>query len=58
MRRGSFHRWAARNAGWAAFVFMLGCPHDDPLYIAVWYPAGCSVSALAAWAILARLARW
>ena len=45
-------------AGWAAFVFMLGCPHDDPLYIAVWYPAGCSVSALAAWAILARLARW
>jgi hypothetical protein len=45
-------------AGWAAFVFMLACPHDDPLYIAVWYTAGCSVSALATRAILPRLARW
>jgi hypothetical protein len=45
-------------AAWAAFVFMFACPHDDPLYIAVWYTIGCAVCALVARAILPRLARW
>jgi hypothetical protein len=45
-------------AAWGALVFMFACPHDDPLYIAVWYTIGCAISALVARMILPRLARW
>jgi hypothetical protein len=45
-------------AAWGAFVFSFVCPHDDPLYIAVWYLAGCSLVTLAGRWLLAPIARW
>lgn len=45
-------------AGWGAFVFAFSCPHDDPLFIAVWYPACALVTAMATRLILPRLSRW
>jgi hypothetical protein len=45
-------------AAWGAFVFVFACPHDDPLYIAVWYTVGCGLVALFARLVLPRLTRW
>lgn len=46
------------GAAWGAFVFVFACPHDDPLYIAVWYVVGCSIVTAAGRLILPRVARW
>jgi hypothetical protein len=46
------------GAAWGAFVFVFACPHDDPLYVAIWYFAGCAVVALAGRLLLAPMARW
>jgi hypothetical protein len=46
------------GAAWGAFVFVFACPHDDPLYVAIWYLAGCAVVALAGRIVLAPIARW
>ncbi len=46
------------GAAWGAFVFAFACPHDDPLYVAIWYLAGCSLVAVAARWLLAPVARW
>lgn len=48
----------AAGAAWGAFVFMFACPHDDPLYIAVWYGSGCVLLAIAGRLLLPRLCRW
>jgi len=45
-------------ASWGAFVFVFACPSDDPLYIAVWYSAGCGIVTALSRLILPRLARW
>jgi len=45
-------------AAWGAFVFVFACPHDDPLYIAVWYAVGCGLVTALARLGLPRLARW
>ncbi len=45
-------------AAWGAFVFVFACPHDDPLYIAVWYAVGCGLVTLLARSVLPRLTRW
>lgn len=45
-------------AGWGAFVFVFTCPHDDPLFIAVWYPAAAAASALFARLVLPPISRW
>ena len=45
-------------AAWGAFVFVFACPHDDPLYIAVWYAVGCGLVTLLARLVLPRLTRW
>ena len=45
-------------AGWGAFVFVLACPFDDPLYIAVWYGVGCGLVTVLARLLLPRLTRW
>ena len=45
-------------AAWAAFVFAFACPHDDPLYVAVWYGAGCGPVVLLARLLLPTLTRW
>lgn len=57
-RRGTALAIGIASAAWGALVFVLACPHDDPLYIAVWYPIGCGTVALAARLILPRMARW
>ena len=45
-------------AGFGAFVFAFHCPHDDPLYVAVWYGgAVVAVSGLAR-LVMPRLVRW
>ncbi|HEX4739732.1 MAG TPA: NrsF family protein [Caulobacteraceae bacterium] len=45
-------------AAWAAFVFTFACPHDDPLYVTVWYTLACALSAAAARIVLPIVARW
>jgi hypothetical protein len=45
-------------AAWGAFVFAFACPHDDPLYIAVWYAVGCGSVTVLARLLLPRLTRW
>ena len=46
------------SAAWGAFLFVFNCPHDDPLYIAVWYVVGCAIVAFAGRLILPLVARW
>jgi len=57
-RRGTALAIGIASAAWGALVFVLACPHDDPLYVAVWYPIGCGTVALAARLILPRIVRW
>jgi hypothetical protein len=45
-------------AAWGAFVFVFACPHDDPLYVAVWYTVGCGLVTLVARLLLPLLTRW
>jgi hypothetical protein len=45
-------------AGFGAFVFAFHCPHDDPLYIAVWYGGAVALVSGLARLILPRLTRW
>ena len=45
-------------AGFGAFVFAFHCPHDDPLYVAVWYGGAVFAVTGVARLILPRLARW
>ena len=45
-------------AGLAAGVFALHCPHDDPLYIVVWYGSAAGLVGGLARTVLPRLLRW
>jgi hypothetical protein len=45
-------------AAWGALVFVLACPFDDPLYVAVWYSVGCGLVTVFARLALPRLTRW
>ncbi len=45
-------------AGFGAFVFAFHCPHDDPLYVAVWYGGAVLAVTGLARLILPRLTRW
>lgn len=45
-------------AACGALVFVFSCPTDDPLYVAVWYSAGCGIVTLAARLVLPPLTRW
>ena len=57
-RAGTALAAALSSAAWGAFVFVFACPSDDPLYIAVWYTAGCSIVTILGRAILIRVSRW
>jgi len=57
-RSGTALAAGVAGAAWGAFVFAFACPHDDPLYIAIWYLAGGLAVALAARWLLAPMARW
>jgi hypothetical protein len=46
------------GAAWAVFVYFFACPHDDPVYILVWYPIACAASTLAARLVLPLAGRW
>jgi hypothetical protein len=48
----------AAGAAWGALVFAFKCPHDDPLYIMVWYAVGGSIVVFAARLVLPLLSRW
>jgi hypothetical protein len=65
MRRGAptSRRDSAMAAGlgagaWGAFVFFFQCPHDDPLYIVVWYGLGCLLLGFAGRVLLPAFTRW
>jgi hypothetical protein len=45
-------------AGFGAFVFAFHCPHDDPLYVTVWYGGAVLAVAGVARLLLPRLTRW
>jgi hypothetical protein len=45
-------------AAWGAFVFVFACPHNDPLYVAVWYSLSCGLDALLVRFLLPRLGAW
>jgi hypothetical protein len=57
-RKGTAIAVGAAGAAWGALVFVLHCPHDDPLYVIVWYSAGCSLVVLLARLVLPPLTRW
>ncbi|OUJ14688.1 NrsF family protein [Acetobacter sp. DsW_063] len=52
--------WAAGSAAaaWGALAFVMACPFDDPLYVAVWYSLGCGVVSLVTRLALPWLTRW
>jgi hypothetical protein len=52
--------WATGIAAGAfgALTFVLVCPFDDPLYLALWYTLACGVVTLATRIILPLLTRW
>jgi hypothetical protein len=56
--RGTALACGLAAAGWGALVFAFTCPHDDPVFIAVWYPASTAFSTLVAWLVLPRVSRW
>ncbi len=45
-------------AGLGAFIFAFHCPHDDPLYVMVWYGGGILLIGLTGRLLLPRLSRW
>jgi hypothetical protein len=45
-------------AAFGAVIFALHCPHDDPLYVAVWYGGAVLAVAGLARGVLPRLTRW
>lgn len=45
-------------AAWGGAVFVLACPHDDPLYVAFWFAVAIGIVAWLARLILPRLTRW
>jgi hypothetical protein len=45
-------------AAFGAVVFAIHCPHDDPLYVAVWYGGAVLGVAGLARLVLPRLTRW
>jgi hypothetical protein len=45
-------------AGFGAFIFAFHCPHDDPLYVTVWYGGAVLAVAGVARLLLPRLTRW
>jgi hypothetical protein len=45
-------------AGFGAFVFAFHCPHDDPLYVAVWYGGAVMAVAAITRLVMPRLVRW
>ncbi len=46
------------SAGWGALLFAWQCPHDDPLYVVVWYGLALAVGAGLARLVLPRFLRW
>ncbi len=56
--RGAATAAGAAAAAWGGVVFTLDCPHDDPLYIAVWFSLAIVVVMLLTRLILPRLTRW
>ena len=45
-------------AGWGTAVFVFHCPHDDVLYIELWYTVSMLLVVGAARLVLPRLTRW
>ena len=45
-------------SGFGAFIFAFHCPHDDPLYVTVWYGGAVLAVAGVARLLLPRLTRW
>lgn len=46
------------SAAWGGLIFAFNCPHDDPLYVALWYVVGSLIVAALARMILPTFARW
>ncbi|WP_419728577.1 NrsF family protein [Lichenicola sp.] len=57
-RQGTAWSIGIASAAWGAFVFVFTCPFDDPLYIAFWYTATCSLIAVCGRLLLPILSRW
>ena len=45
-------------AAWGGVGFTLECPHDDPLYITVWFSLAIGIVMALARVVLPRLTRW
>ncbi len=45
-------------AAWGGFVFTIACPHDDPLYIIVWFGLAVLIITAAARWLVTPLVRW
>lgn len=56
--KGSAISAGAAAGAWGAFVFAFNCPHDDPLYVAVWFTLSISAVTLMARLVLPFVSRW
>lgn len=45
-------------ATWGAFVFVFSCPHDDPLWVVLWYSVSCGAITAATRLTLPLFTRW
>ena len=45
-------------AAWGGAVFVLACPHDDPLYVALWFAVAIGAVSGIARLVLPRLTHW
>lgn len=45
-------------SAWGGLVFVVACPHDDPLYVALWFTVAITLVAFIARLTLPRLTRW
>jgi len=56
--RGTAWAVGIAAAAFGALTFVLACPFDDPLYLAVWYSVACGIVTLVTRLLLPPLTRW
>ena len=56
--RGTVLAASLASSGWGAVAFNWRCPHDEPMYVLVWFGSAVVLNAVVALLILPRWLRW